>query len=746
MSAEYDKIVRTTVWSAGPGCHGGCGAKLYVKDGKLVKCEGDENHPWGQGRACPRLLAMPQYINHPDRIKYPMKRAGERGENKWERISWDEAYDTIEKKFREIRENHGAESVIFCQGTGRDAGGPISFLAYNYGSPNWVQFGLSGQSCYTPRLGAMMATFGDFAVLDASQFSEQRYNDPEWVPPKTIMIWGNDPVPTCPDGFHGHWIVECMKRGSELIVIDPRVTWVASKAKYHLQLRSGTDGALALGMLHVIINENLYDKEFVEKWTFGFEELKARVQEYTPAKVSEITWIPEDLIVKAARMYATSKPAAIQWGLPVCTAPEGTVVAQAISHLWCITGNLDVPGGNVIARPAHFVLTYPYRSEELSILYGEDFVKFMNEKRIGTSKYPMVKNFRGWAQNDMTVEQCLTGDPYPIKAAWIQTTNALGGQAADTKLHYDALKNLEFNVVVDLFHNPTSQAVADIVLPAATFAEKTGMRTWWAPLTVIVPAVEVGECKSDWEINFELAKRLNPNFKYKDLKEMINERMAVSGYTYDDVAANGSWIMPPKGDPTRPYRRYETGLLRKDGQPGFDTRTGKVELWSKSYEEWGLDPLPYYAEPKESEVATPELFEKYPIILGTGRRSTAFFHSEHRQIPWLRELDPDPIFEIHPKLAKELDIKDGEWAYIENDRGRIQRKAVVTPIIHPKMIMVPHGWWLPEEDGAEPNLYGIWKYNCNQLIPINYHGKSGFGGGAFKYVLCKVTKMPKGGN
>jgi len=207
-SGEKVEVFSTVTWSAGAGCHGNCGQKLYVKNGKLIKVEGDERHPWNQGRACPRVLALTQYMYHPDRILYPLKRSGERGEGKFQRISWDEAFDTIEARLKDIREKYGAESVLFCQGTGRDIGGPISFLAYNYGSPNWVQLGLSGQSCYTPRLGAMKATTGDFQVLDCSQFLEKRYDDPEWEVPKVIIVWGQNPPPTCPDGFFGHWVVD----------------------------------------------------------------------------------------------------------------------------------------------------------------------------------------------------------------------------------------------------------------------------------------------------------------------------------------------------------------------------------------------------------------------------------------------------------------------------------------------------------------------------------------------------------
>lgn len=741
MAESKEKMVRTSVWSAGAGCHGGCGQKLYVKDGKVVRVEGDEDNPWNQGRLCPRALALTQYMYHPDRVTHPLKRDGKRGEGKWKRISWDEAYDTVEQELKEIRSKYGAESVIFCQGTGRDIGGPITYLMYAYGSPNWVQVGLAGHSCYTPRLGAMYVTQGCYCVLDASQFLEKRYDDPQWQPPKYIINWAQNPTVGDPDGFMGHWIIDCMKRGSKLIVVDPREWWLATRAEVHLQLRPGTDAALALGMLNVIINEGLYDKEFVDKWCYGFEELKKRVQEYPPEKVSQITWVPAEKIAKAARLYATNKPSTIHWGVPVDMAPAGSVVAQAINHLWAVTGNIDNPGGNVIARPSHGVTTYPFSTEEMLSLYGEELVKKLNEKRIGADRYSMIKNFRAWVQPDVLLEQLETGKPYPIKAAWIQTSNFLGGQAAGLKRHYEALKKLDFVVCVDLFQNPTSMALADIFLPAAAYPEKESFRSWWAPLEVVVKAVEAGECKSDWEINLELAKRLGTKpVPFKTVRELIDDRLKISGWTFDELAAKGSWVMPPEG-PSKPYYRYQRGTLRKDGKPGFDTPTGKVELYAKRYEEWGLDPLPYYEEPKESEVSTPEVHRDYPLILATGRRSSLFFHSEHRMIPWLREVDPDPVIEINPETAKKIGIINGEWVYVETMRGRVKAKAKVTPSAHPEVVTAPHGWWLPETDGREPNLFSIWNYNINNLTSMGNQGKSGYGGTNYRTSLCRVVKI-----
>ena len=736
------RIVRMGAWSAGPGCHGGCGVKLFLKDGKLQKVEGDEDHPFFQGRLCPRVLALTQYVYHPDRLTYPLKRVGERGEGKWQRIGWDEAFDTCEHRMREIRDKYGAESVVFGQGTGRDAGGFIIFLAYAYGSPNWTLFGLSGISCFTPRLAAMHAVMGDFTFPDASQFSPLRYEDPEWVAPEVLVSWArNLQGSQCTDHyFSGHWVIDMMKRGTKLIVIDPVCSWEASRAELWLQIRPGTDGALALAMLNVIINENLYDKDFVEKWTHGFDELKTRVQKYPPEKVAEITWIPAAKIIQAARLYAKAKPAAMRFGQPLDSNAEATSTIQALNCLWAITGNIDVPGGNVIVRPPFGVTIYPYSTQEVIDLYGEEFVANINKKRIGADRYPLVKNFRAWALSDAVLEQMETGKPYPIKGLWCQTNNFMGNTAQDPKRHYEAVRKLDFNVVVDTFMTPTAQAIADIVLPAGTFPEKDSVFTTGVPLNAIQKVISVGECKSDWEINFEMAKRLNPNaVPWKNVRELFTQRLKASGLTFEELCER-PWAMAPKNHPsgTAPYRRYEKGQLRPDGKPGFRTPTGKIELYSTTYENYGLDPLPFHREPIESPVSTPDIWKDYPLILITGRRNGVFFHSEHRQIPWLREICPDPTVELHPETAKSLGITDGEWVWIEGVRGRIKRKCKLTPIMHRQMAHALHGWWLPETEGKAPHFYGIWDLNVNQLIPMGPQSASGFGGAPTKTMLCRI--------
>jgi anaerobic selenocysteine-containing dehydrogenase len=802
------KIIKTTTWSPGPGCHGGCGVLVHVKDNKVIKVEGDPDHPWNQGRLCSRCLSMTQYMYHPDRLKTPLKRVGKKGEGKFAPISWDEAFDLIEEKMKKIREDHGPESVIFHQGTGRDIGGWISMLAYAYGSPNWM-FGLSGISCYTPRLMMMSITQGDFAVVDASQWHEKRYDDPKYKIPETVTIWGQNLPATCPDGFFGHWYVDLMKRGTQLMVIDPRCTWIASRAKLWLQLRPGTDAALALGFIHVILKENLWDQAFVEKWTNApflvmekddkpallreshiksggsgdnfvvhdaasgdfvvwdskdqsykktdttpsltgafsvtladgslatVKTVWTRYQEnaavYTPEKVSEITWVPADKIVQGARMYAKSAPSALHWGLPIDTIPSTIPTSQAINHLWCMTGNLDVPGGNAIARYACDVVTYPYHSGGAILSLPEEVAK----KRIGMNDYGPIKDFRAWAQPDKVLEQIFSGDPYAIKGMWIQTANPIACTGMEPGKWRDAIKKLDFTVCVDLFMTPTAM-LCDVILPAASFLEKDSLKAWWVPLQAIKKTVAVGECKSDIEINLELSKRFMKDFPYESVHDLFDSLLASSGMTYKDLQEK-TWIMPPDGHPSKPYSRHEKGLLRPDGKPGFRTPSGKVELYSSWLEKWELAPMPYHEEPPYSPVSTPDLFKKYPLILCTGRRMGPFFHSEHRQIPWLREQQKEPVLEIHPDTAEKLGIHNGEKVCVENWLGKITVTALTTPIIHPDVVMAEHGWWFPEKEGAEPSLFGVWDVNVNQLIPMSNEGKGGLGA-PIKSMLCRVYK------
>lgn len=721
-------VTRGSAWS-GPGCHIGCGVLLYTdKNGKLVKVEGDPENPYSQGRLCVRCLGVPEVTNHKDRLLYPMKRdPKDRGKDKWERISWEEAYDLIVEKFNKIKAEHGAESIFFAQGTGRDIAAWITRLAWSFGSPNYTCM-LSGCACYVPRVAGFIATTGAFWVADCSQQFADRYDNPEYKVPETMFIWGNYPLTSNSDGFYGHWVIDLMKRGMKIVVIDPKVTWLSARAEEHLRVRPGTDAALALGMLNVIINEELYDKEFVEKWTYGFDKLKERVQEYPVDKVSRITWIPEEKIIRAARILAQSKPATMQWGVAVDMTKESLPAGQAISALFQITGNIDIPGG-IIAPPE--ILNYAGG-------WGRELIsEEQKAKRLGLDKYALLQFGFQLAHPDTLVETLETEKPYKLHGAWIQTSNALACMGADPRRLYRGLLGLDFIASVDLFMTPTIMAVADVVLPAATFPERDGIRIGDGAQRgeVINKVTQIGECKSDMQINLELGKRFNPEaWPWDNVREMFSHILKPTGFTFSGLQEKAPAYMPFT------YRRYEKGLLRMDGEPGFNTATGRIELYSTFYEMAGLDPLPYFEEPSPGPGATPELLEEYPLVLTTGARIWSMFHSEHRQVERMRALRPDALLEVHPDTLKKLGIQDGDWVWVENPRGRAKRRVKATPVHDPRICACDHAWWLPEGDPEK--LYDVFDLNINNLVPWT-PGKSGFGSN-YKTTLVKLYKVKEG--
>ena len=353
---------RTCAWSP-PGDHPvGCGMYLTVKDGKVVDVEGDPDHPITQGRLCVRCLTLPEYMYSEKRVLSPLKRAREdRGKDAWEPITWDEALDIIEERVSYVKENWGAESIVAFQGTGREATLYKTPLAYAaLGTPNSC-FPMSGDSCYGPRCSVADFILGaGYPELDYAAFFPDRYDDPRYEVPKYIVLWGKDPLFSNPDGFFGHTLIDLMKRGSRYVVVDPRVTWMAAHADFHLQLRPGTDAALGLGMINYLIQEDLYDHDFVENWCYGFDELKERAAEYPLDKVEEITWVPAATIAAASRAIAENHPSSFMWGLAIDTNANGVQAGHTVLILAAILGDLDVPGGVTLAVPASFMGKWRY--------------------------------------------------------------------------------------------------------------------------------------------------------------------------------------------------------------------------------------------------------------------------------------------------------------------------------------------------------------------------------------------------
>jgi len=494
---------------------------------------------------------------------------------------------------------------------------------------------------------------------------------------RCIFLWGANPVTS---HLTSHWrsVVEARKRGAKLIVVDPRFTRPASQADIYAPIRPGSDIALALGLINVIIAEELYDADFVDRWTSGLELLAKRVQAFTPDKVEAITGVRAEDVRQIAETYALTKPAWMDAGNALEHHSNSAQTLRALTILRALTGNIDVPGGHVLV-------------EELPLADMK-----LREKRpaglklLGTDQHPLFVEFAEFAPGDVVTETLLTDEPYPIKAMLLG-----GGNPAvtwpNTRRVKEALSRLDFMVVMDLYMTATAR-LADIVLPAASPFERTQFIANAGPYGVDNPMwyiglrkqiTDPGERRSDWWLWHNLAHRMGYGayYPWANVEEAIDYQLKPLGITVADLEANPSGMF--YGDkPT--YRKYET--------EGFRTPTGKVELYSHVLAGYGYDPLPHYEEPSESRACAPELAKRYPLVLNTGHRVAVYTHSRYRNLPSLRRKEPEPLAEIHPDTAKEYNVGDGDWIIVESLRGHIELKAKVTEEIVPGVVSLVHGW------------------------------------------------------
>jgi anaerobic selenocysteine-containing dehydrogenase len=695
-------------------CHGSCVADVYLKDGKIIKIKPDKDSPLSRGRMCPKGLSGIELVYHPDRLKYPMKRVGERGEGKWQRISWDEAYDILCDNINEITAKYGREAIAVGHGTGRHHMNQVIRFANTLGTPNWFEPGFA--QCFFPRIAVAKMTIGEFMPCDY-------YGD---VNPECIMVWGHNHIKSGHGGENMFLIGDAVKKGSKLIVVDPRRTELAERADLWLQVRPGSDAALAMAMVNVIIEEELYDKEFVENWTFGFEELKERAKEYPPKKVSEISWVPEEQIVEAARMFSAAKPGLMEWGLALEHTCNCIQAVRAVGLIPILTGNIDVPGGWVEGMK---LMDPPDKNLDRLAIEQQ-------HKRLGFGEYKLLTALDApnpGSHIPTILEAMKTEKPYPIKCLLLFGNNGLLS-IADTKNTYEAYMANDFICCMDLFMTPTAE-ISDLVLPAASWLELNEIIAYpaYSANTVLVQKqiVRTHECKSDEEVFCELSKRLGLDWGADKPEDIYNQQLKATGERYPEYKDINFERMKELNYISVPieYRKYE--------KSGFKTRTGKAELYCTQLEAWGYDPLPYYVEPPETVFSQPELAKEYPLTLTTGGRSIYFFCTENRQMPSLRGKHPFPLVEIHPATAKEHGIEDGDWVYIETPRGRITQKARVTDGIDPRVINCEYGWWYPEVETPD---HGLWESNANVLTPMSSPYDPAMGTYALRAFLCRIYK------
>ncbi|MCD6299672.1 MAG: molybdopterin-dependent oxidoreductase [Dehalococcoidales bacterium] len=735
-----------------------CAIRVYVQGGHVLKVEGDPDSPFRpypkKGVLCPKGSSAVEWLYHPERLNYPLKRVGERGENKWQRITWAQAWDEIVNKLQDIKERYGAEALATLGGTGRSNGDYLRLRFQNlFGSPNWARQGI--------------ICWGVTFLFDSITYGWQAMGGTTPGVTRCILAWGLNPAhSSLPTMRHFH---QCKEAGAKIIVVDPRHTEMVDIADMWLQLRPGTDTALALGMARVIIEEGLYDKDFVDKWCYGFDKLQERVTDYPLDKVSEITWIPAEKIGEAARVYAANKPAVIPWGVSIDQLGRNTAQAiRARAILRSITGNVDLKGGDAVAGPRG-ALIEPCELELNEKMSPEQLKKQLGSDRFRAGTWPgwelidkaqrkvlKPEKYNYIPRNDCTGismpliwPAILKNEPYPIKAIICQGSNPLI-DVPNSKMVHEALRsqNLDLFIVHDNVMTPSAM-LADYVLPAADYLERpTDVARLTGRLSMqIGGAVVVGgeraiqplyERKTDFDFWRELSVRLGYKeyWPWETEEELYDYCLKPVGIGFQELCERkDNWLIYP---PSR-NKKYETPDPRTGKPTGFATPTGKVELYSTILEQLGYDPLPHYDEPPESPISTPELAKEYPLILITGARFRYMFHSEYRQLKSVRKITPNPRVEIHPETAARLNISDGDWVYIETPRGRVKQQAKVIPNILPGVVSAQHHWWFPEQPADEPSLFGAFESNinvCTNSDPATFSPECG--AYPLRPLLCKV--------
>ena len=740
-----------------PGCKMYCGLCAEVEDGKLTRLVPNKDYPAGNKGCDDRRPHFIKWLYSDYMLKHPLKRVGERGEGKWEEITWDQAMDEIAAKLAALKEKYGAETLAVTEGTYRsDMYGIRTRFLNLFGNPSNI--GCAGTVCHCN------TTALSYALLGTCQGG--RYGAK--TPPKLAVLDGSDMSTSGP--MQWKRLLKQREEGiTKIILIDPRKTQMGDHVDMWLQIRPGTDAALLMGWINVIISEGLYDKQFVEEWTYGFEQLKARAAEYTPERVAEITWLTKEQVIESARMYASNFPAELKDSSSGDQIGRNSIrVEQARVCLRAITGNLKTGGGESCAGPG------PIQNGKIAVRdsmlqLAEKLPVEQRRKQLGSDRFklmtwpgydimaPLYEKTYGIpfpmsAHNFLSVQPLvwkaiLERDPYPVTANITWGSNPLLN-AADVKLAYKALKspNLELSVVCDMQMTPSAM-LADYVIPSASKLEVPMCEThedMSAQIKCGERAIEpLGERKGDYHFWKGLAERLGfgEYFPWKDEEELADYRLAPLGITFKEAATEKYFIRSEE-----PWT-YDTINPRTGKLTGFATLSGKIELYSQVLEKLGYDPLPFYEEPPESPYSTPELAKEYPYILITGGNFRPMFHSENRY--WglgTREQYPDPVMDIHYETAKKHGIEDGDWVYVESPRGVIRQRARVSDEIDPRVINVQSHWWFPERPWQEPWLGGLWESNANVLTnasdeevldPIT-------GGWPVRALLCKIYKEQNG--
>jgi thiosulfate reductase / polysulfide reductase chain A len=720
-------------------CPAHCGMLVEVEDDRPVRFIGDLESPGNQGMLCVKATATLELHDHPDRVDQVLKRVGKRGEGKWEAIGWDQALDEIAEKLRDIRDREGPEALATLGGSMHWRDWATWRFLTRWGTPNFIN---QGRNCGAGSVITETAMYGWDTVTSA------------YVPgvTKCLVMWGANYSESNPMGWPH--LRNAVKAGEvKLIVVDPRRTKAAEIADLHLALRPRTDGALALGMIRVLIEEDLYDREFVEKWCLGFDEVCAIADEWTPERTSEITGVPPELIVAAARMYAASRPARVTFGVSTSQIGQGAarsaLLAQGI--LRAISGNLDLCGGEALDdEPFEMVdymdnigfpalIDHPARTRDnvsagdIPISSVEGYAAFREAMKAVHPQGPHVAQYLLFTNPPSLYRAVLDEQPYPIKAIIVQNGEPLINYGGARLAHEAFMSdNLELLVVMDLWQTPTAQ-LADYILPAADFLERPEVMLSWGFNRAFLVGQKAltpdHDRHDDYDLWAGLGRRLlDPDDWPNDVEEMFDRFLAPSGKTYAEWAdGEQNWYAP-----NRQFKKYE--------KHGFATASGKVELIPTMLSKFGIDPFPTYTGPP---YAQPDVDDEdaYPLQMITGSRVLTFQGSTMHQARRLRALHPEPLVDIHQDTAARFGIEEGDWVLIERPEGTIRQRARLTTDIQINTINLAGYWW----DAARkpgPDLSGVWEANANAITPNDPELASFVGDQPLRGLRCRIRRDP----
>ena len=727
-------------------CHycGYCCAFLAtVEDGRVTDLVPDPSrYPYDERilAGCRRWRMNLDALDGPDRVNYPLRRACLRGGNEWERVSWDEALDDIAARLRALADEHGPETLASAIGGPHASFWPLHRFMNLFGSPN--NMGI-GQICWNPRIWMDALTFGWTVEADI-------------VPGVTecLFIWGTNPAQSDNSAF---WrsILAFARSDAALVVVDPRRTQAAAVADLGLPVRPGTDCTLALGLLHVIIGEGLVDRAFVDAWCHGFDELAEHVRPYTPAHVAAVCGLPEDDIVRAARLFGRAGAAALVSGRGVDQVGANVApMHRAICCLRAVTGNVDKPGSCVLAEGPDFVsemelemsdalaperrarcLNTPFTP--LQCYDGYDRARKLTEK-LGRT---LPERYLTSALPHLVLRAMEEGEPYPVRALIVNATNPLLTYA-DTHRVFDALMGLDLLVVLDYYMTPTAM-IADYVLPAAGAIERPVLQVHGGVANMGYggpAAVEpYYERRTDYDVFRGLGLRLGQEDAWPEetLADAFAAQLARAGMDWDAFCQLGIYWQPPA------HAKHE--LPGPDGRPqGFATTTGKIELASEFLPTLGGPRLPEPAAPA-APLCSPELVEDaeraggahLPMI--TGSRKQPYNASMYFNNPAFRQKSPHPVAEVSEATAGRLGLKPGDRVEIATDKGSA-RFILETAPLRDDLVNVDYGWWHPEWEPGGPDLGGMWESNVNCLTSCE-PGEPLIGTWSYNAIDCVIRRI-----